>query len=100
MTTSFEEHGCAGIRAGDQINRRDFDYKGHDPAYEIGGDGGEIQNSNSAAYTLGKAMGIGLDGAMRSAGIERRFSGWGRDLLDPNYKRYVAPPTLPNAWTP
>ena len=34
------------------------------------------------------------DGTLRSAGTERRFSGWGRDLRDPNYRRYVAPPSL------
>jgi hypothetical protein len=81
-------------RAAEQINSKNFDYKGHDPAYEFGGSGGEIQNSNSVAYTLGRAMGLDLDRVVRDAGIERRFSGWGRDLLDPRYRRYVAPPPL------
>ena len=89
-----------GIRAADQINRLNFDYKAHDPAYEIGGSGGEIQNSNSVAYTLGRAMGLDLDRAIRNAGWERKFSGWGRDLLDPQYRRYVAPPVHPNSWGP
>jgi hypothetical protein len=89
-----------GIRAADRINRLDFDYKAHDPAYEFGGNGGEIQNSNSVAYTLGRAMGLDLDGAVRNAGRERKFSGWGRDLLDPEYKRYTAPPQLPNNSAP
>jgi hypothetical protein len=45
-------------------------------------------------------MGLDLDGALREAGKARKFSGWGRDLLDPNYKRYVAPPVFPNDRTP
>jgi hypothetical protein len=89
-----------GIRAADQINRLNLDYKGHDPAYEFGGRGGEIQNSNSVAYTLGRAMNLDLDAALRATGTERKFSGWGRDLLDPQYKPYVAPPVLANQWTP
>lgn len=78
-----------------QINAGNFDYKGHDPAYEFGGSGGEIQNSNSVAYTLSRAMGLDPDEIVRNAGMERKFSGWGRDLLDPNYRRYVAPPMFP-----
>jgi hypothetical protein len=89
-----------GIRAADRTNRRNLDYKGHDPAYEFGGRGGEIQSSNSVAYALGRAMGLDLDRAVRATGTERKFSGWGRDLLDPQYKPYVAPPVLPNPWTP
>jgi hypothetical protein len=89
-----------GIRAADQINRKNFDYKAHDPAYEFGGSGGEIQNSNSVAYTLGKAMGLDLDGTLRDADVARKFSGWGRDLLDRNHRRYGAPPPFPNSWTP
>jgi len=89
-----------GIRTADRINRLNFDYKAHDPAYEFGGNGGEIQNSNSVAYTLGRAMGLDLDGAIRNVGWERKFSGWGRDLLDPRYKRYVAPPVYPNGSVP
>ena len=89
-----------GIQAADQINRRNLDYKGHDPAYEFGGRGGEIQNSNSVAYTLGRAMNLDLDAALRATGTERIFSGWGRDLLDPQYKPYVAPPALANQWAP
>jgi hypothetical protein len=79
-------------RAAQEINDQNFDYKGHDPAYEFGGSGGAIQNSNSVAYTLSRAMGFDPDKIMRDAGVERRFSGWGRDLLDTSYKRYVAPP--------
>jgi hypothetical protein len=85
-----------GQRAANEINRRNFDYKGDDISYEIlGGKGGQIQNSNSAAYTYGKAMDLDLDSAVKDAGIERRFPGWGRNLLDPQYERYVAPPTFP-----
>jgi hypothetical protein len=94
------EAWARGVQAKDEINRVDFDYKGHDPSYELGGDGGRIQNSNSVAYTYGKAMGLDLDKPLREAGMERRFSGWGRNLLDPNYKRYVAPPVFPVANTP
>lgn len=87
-----------GVAAARQITAEDYDYKGHDPAYEFGGSGGEIQNSNSVAYTLGQAMGLDADAALRSSGAGRRFSGWGRNLLDPNYKRYVTPPqfAVPN----
>lgn len=42
-----------GLQAADEINRRNLDYKAHDPSFEIAGDGGQIQNSNSAAYTFG-----------------------------------------------
>jgi len=53
-----------GQRAANEINRRNFDYKGDDISYEIlGGKGGQIQNSNSAAYTYGKAMDLDLDSA-------------------------------------
>jgi hypothetical protein len=89
------------IRAVPAINAEDYDYKGHDPAYEFGGSGGQIQNSNSVAYTLSRAMGLDADAELRRTGTERIFSGWGRDLLDPAYKRsrYVAPPQFaaPNA---
>ena len=88
-----------GQQAANEITRRNFDYKGDDLSYEIlGGNGGQIQNSNSAAYTHGKAMGpdIDLDSAVREAGVERRLPGWGRDILDPKYDRYVAPPDFPN----
>jgi len=91
---------ASGLRASDEINQRDFDYKSHDPSYELGGDGGQIQNSNSAAYTLGRVMGLDLDRAVHDAGMGRRFSGWNRDLLGPDYQRYVAPPTLPVAQAP
>lgn len=91
-----------GLRAADAITDRNYDYKAHDPAYELGGSGGQIQNSNSVAYTLGRVMGIDLDGALRQAGRERTFPGWGRDLLDPHYqsRRYAVPPVFPHAWTP
>lgn len=83
----------AGARAA--INARNFDYKAHDLSYELGTDGGQIQNSNSVAFTLGKVMGLDLDRVLREKGMTRTFSGWGRDLLDPKYERYVAPPTFP-----
>lgn len=86
------EKGSAAART---ITAGKFDYKAHDPSYEVGTDGGQIQNSNSVAFTLGKAMGLDLDRAIRDAGMSRRFSGWGRDLLDPKYERYVTPPTFP-----
>jgi hypothetical protein len=83
-----------GISARAAINAEDYDYKGHDPTYEFGGSGGQIQNSNSVAYTLSRAMGLDADAALRRTGTDRVFSGWGHDLLDPAYKRsrYVAPP--------
>lgn len=84
-----------GASARAAINSRNFDYKAHDLSYELGTDGGQIQNSNSVAFTLGKAMGLDLDRALRDAGMTRTFSGWGRDLLNPKYERYVAPPTFP-----
>jgi hypothetical protein len=85
-----------GLRVADEIDRRNFDYKADDMSYEIiGGKGGEIQNSNSAAYTYGKAMALDLDGVVRDAGIERRLPGWGRNLLDSAYRPYMAPPTFP-----
>jgi hypothetical protein len=84
-----------GIKAADEINQRNLDYKSDDASYElIGGNGGQIQNSNSVAHTLGKAMDLDLDAALHDAGMDRKFPGWGRDLLDPNYRRYVAPPPL------
>jgi hypothetical protein len=85
-----------GLQTADEIDRRNFDYKADDISYEvIGGKGGQIHNSNSAAYTYGKAMDLDLDGVVRDAGIERRLPGWGRNLLDPAYRPYVAPPTFP-----
>jgi hypothetical protein len=89
-----------GLSAADAINAKNYDYKGHDPAYEIGGDGGQIQNSNAVAFTLGKAMGLDLDGALRQAGRERAFPGWGRDLLAPGYRKYTAPPQFAVGSTP
>jgi hypothetical protein len=85
-----------GQQIADEITRRNFDYKGDDLSYEIvGGRGGQIQNSNSAAYTFGKGMDLDLDSAVRDAGIERRLPGWGRNILDLGYDRYVAPPQFP-----
>ncbi|OFW98811.1 MAG: hypothetical protein A3D94_05195 [Alphaproteobacteria bacterium RIFCSPHIGHO2_12_FULL_66_14] len=84
-----------GMQAADAITSRKFDYKAHDLSYELGTDGGQIQNSNSVAFTLGKAMGLDLSAALRDKGMTRTFSGWDRDLLDPKYKRYVAPPVFP-----
>ncbi len=84
-----------GATTAEAINGQKFDYKAHDPSYELGTDGGEIQNSNSVAFTLGKAMGLDLSRALRDEGMTRTFSGWDRDLLDPKYRRYVAPPVFP-----
>lgn len=91
----MERIWAKGAAAVDAINKEKFDYKSHDPSYKVGTDGGQIQNSNSVAFTLGKAMGLDLDRAIRDAGMGRRFSGWGRDMLDPKRERYVAPPTFP-----
>ncbi|HZP98296.1 MAG TPA: hypothetical protein VFB13_02080 [Reyranella sp.] len=89
------------LTAADEINRRNLDYKMDDPSYEIvGGDGGQIQNSNSVAYTVSKAGGMDADEVLQDSGKGRLFPGWGRDLLDPDYKPYVAPPVFPNANTP
>ena len=96
----MEKLWADGLEAAKAINSKKFDYKAHDPAYEFGGKGGEIQNSNSVAFTLGKAMGLDLSGALRDAGMTRTFSGWDRDLLDPRYQRYVAPPVFPVANAP
>lgn len=75
-------------------DKRTFDYEVFDPSFLAGGDGGQIQNSNSAIYTLGRAMNLDLDRPIRNAGVMRKLPGWGRDLLDPKYERYVAPPTF------
>jgi hypothetical protein len=91
----MEKLWARGMQTAEAINGQKFDYKAHDPAYELGGRGGEIQNSNSVAFTLGKAMGLDLSAALEAKGMTRTFSGWDRDLLDPNYKRYVAPPMFP-----
>jgi hypothetical protein len=91
----MERRWAGGIEASKAINSQKFDYKAHDPSYELGTDGGQIQNSNSVAFTLGKAMGLDLSAALQAKGMTRTFSGWDRDLLDPNYKRYVAPPDFP-----
>ncbi len=80
----------AGQKAAIAINNGNFDYKAHDPAFEFGG-GGQIQNSNSVAFTLGRAMGVDLEGVSRDTGNGRRFSGSDRNLLDPSYERYVVP---------
>jgi hypothetical protein len=86
-----------GVHASEAISNKNYDYKAHDPSYELGTDGGQIQNSNSVAFTLGKAMGLDLDlnRVLREKRMTRTFSGWGRDLLDPKYERYIAPPTFP-----
>lgn len=91
----MERIWAKGAAAVDAINKEKFDYKSHDPSYEFGTDGGQIQNSNSVAFTLGKAMGLDMDRAILDAGMGRRFSGWGRDLLDPKRERYVAAPPFP-----
>jgi hypothetical protein len=85
----------SGLQAAADMNAKNFDYKGYDPAYMLGGDGGQIQNSNLANYVFGKQMHLDFDSAIRGAGLDRTFPGRGRDLLDPTYKPYVAPPLFP-----
>lgn len=72
-----------------------FDYKADDPAFELGlsEDGGQIQNSNSVAYTLLRNIGSGIDDPAQRNGWVDRFPGWGRNLLDPNYRPYKFPVT-------
>lgn len=86
-----------GAAAASAITEGNFDYKAHDPSYELGTDGGQLQNSNSVTYTISKAMGLAADAdrVLQEQYESRRFSGWKRDLLDPKYKRYVAPPVFP-----
>jgi hypothetical protein len=91
----MERLWARGATTAEAINGQKFDYKAHDPSYELGTDGGQIQNSNSVAFTLGKAMGLDLSRALRDNGMTRTFSGWDRDLLDQKYKRYVTPPVFP-----
>lgn len=91
----MERLWARGATTAEAINGQKFDYKAHDLSYELGTDGGQIQNSNSVAFTLGKAMGLDLSRALQEKGMTRTFSGWDRDLLDPKYKRYVAPPVFP-----
>lgn len=62
-----------GTQAAEAITSQKFDYKAHDLSYELGTDGGEIQNSNSVAFTLGKAMGLDLSAALRDKGMTRTF---------------------------
>ncbi|MBS0538333.1 MAG: hypothetical protein JSR47_06235 [Proteobacteria bacterium] len=83
-----------GLQAGVELNGKDLDYKAHDPSYEFGTDGGEIQNSNSANFTFGKPMHLDLSTAIRNMGLERVFPGWGRDVLDSTHRAYVAPPQV------
>jgi hypothetical protein len=88
----------SGLQAAEEMNAKNYDYKGYDPSYGLGGEGGQIQNSNSANYTFGKFMHLDLEPAIRGAGLERTLPGRGRDLLDPDYsldRRYVAPPLFP-----
>lgn len=93
--TRWAQLWARGQKAADDINSKKFDYKASDLSYEAGTDGGQIQNSNSVAFTLGRAMNLDLDGAVQKAGVARKFPGWARDLLDPKYDRYVAPPDFP-----
>lgn len=96
-----EQFWAKGTSAVKAINEKKFNYKAHDPSFELGTDGGQIQNSNAYVYTVGKDMGFDLDRVIENAKTDdpdisaRRFPGWGRDLLDPRYERYVAPPTFP-----
>lgn len=93
----IERIWAKGVAAANAITENKFDYKAHDPSYELGTDGGQIQNSNSVAYTVSKAMGVVADAdrVLQEQDESRRFSGWKHDLLDPKYKRYVAPPVFP-----
>lgn len=80
----MEKTWSRGAQAGAAINAKKFDYKAHDLSYELGTNGGQIQNSNSVAFTLGKAMGLDLSRALQDKGMTRTFSGWDRDLLKQN----------------
>jgi hypothetical protein len=80
-----------GLQAAATMNTKDLDYKADDLSFELGTNGGEIQNSNSANFSFGKPMHLDLGTAIRNQGIERMFPGFGRDVLDPTYKPYVAP---------
>lgn len=93
----IESIWAKGVAAASAITAGNLDYKAHDPSYELGTDGGQIQNSNSVAYTISKAMGVAADAnrVLQEKSENRRFSGWNRDLLDPKYKRYMAPPVFP-----
>jgi hypothetical protein len=83
-----------GLQAGVDLNAKNLDYKAHDVSYEFGTNGGEIQNSNSANFTFGKPMHLDLSTAIRDKDLERTFPGWGKDVLDPTYRPYVAPPQV------
>ena len=78
-----------------EINGQNFDYKADDPAFELGlsRSGGQIQNSNSVAYTLLRRMISGRDDPVAQQGWQAKFPGWGRDLLDPKYRPYRYPVT-------
>lgn len=53
-----------GMSAMNAINSdKTIDYKVFDPSFLAGGSGGQIQNSNSAIYTLGRAMKANRGGA-------------------------------------
>jgi hypothetical protein len=84
-----------GLQAAVDMNRKNLDYKGDDLSYEGGTNGGEIQNSNSANFSFGKPMHLDLSTAIRNKGLDRVFPGWGRDVFDPTYRPYVAPPMFP-----
>ena len=78
------------------INEQNFDYKADDPAFESGvsASGGQIQNSNSVAYTLLRRMASNSkDDPVAQQGWQDKFPGWGRDLLDPKYRPYRYPVT-------
>ena len=83
-----------GLEAGVDLNAKNLDYKADDVSYEMGTNGGQIQNSNSANFSFGKPMHLDLSTAIRNKGLERVFPGWGRDVLDPTYQPYVAPPQV------
>ena len=84
-----------GKQAMDDINAKKPDYKAVDVAYELGHPtGGDIQNSNSTIFTIGRKMGLPLNSAIQDAGLERKFPGWGRDLLDLKRRPFVGEPPL------
>jgi hypothetical protein len=78
-----------------EINARKLDYKADDLSYELGHPtGGDIQNSNSVIFTIGRRTGLPLSSAIQDAGLERKFPGWDRDLLDPKRRPFVGEPPL------
>jgi hypothetical protein len=73
----IEKIWAKGAAAASAITEGNFDYKAHDPSYELGTNGGQIENSNSVAYTVAKAMGLAADAdrVLQEQNESRRFSG-------------------------